>query len=205
MFIDWELVGEMVDAIGGVWYDVPYRMYYKDPYQDLSIDVQRGYQLLDGDLAMQVVRWRKNNMGVASGGTGSDLNRLQVQQGFLKAVLKQVLQIDNVTRIGELAELFESRVESELTLENMIWFATQAVFHGLDVDSVEFVTMPLIGYTDYVYPNQRELLELINDKLNPYTDRVTLNELDLIRVNGDGSLSSSTGVLADPKAAAPRQ
>lgn len=205
VFIDWELVGEMVDAIGGVWYDVPYRMYYKDPYQDLSIDVQRGYQLLDGDLAMQVVRWRKNNMGVASGGTGSDLNRLQVQQGFLKAVLKQVLQIDNVTRIGELAELFESRVESELTLENMIWFATQAVFHGLDVDSVEFVTMPLIGYTDYVYPNQRELLELINDKLNPYTDRVTLNELDLIRVNGDGSLSSSTGVLADPKAAAPRQ
>ena len=205
VFIDWELVGEMVDAIGGVWYDVPYRMYYKDPYQDLSIDVQRGYQLLDGDLAMQVVRWRKNNMGVASGGTGSDLNRLQVQQGFLKAVLKQVLQIDNVTRIGELAELFESRVESELTLENMIWFATQAVFHGLDVDSVEFVTMPLIGYTDYVYPNQRELLELINDKLNPYTDRVTLNELDLIRVNGDGSLSSSTGVLADPRAAAPRQ
>ena len=206
VFVDWELVGEMVDAIGGVWYDVPYRMYYKDPAQGLYIDVEKGYQLLDGDLAMQVVRWRKNNMGVSSGGgTGSDLNRLQVQQGFLKAVLRQTLQIQNVTRIGQLAELFNSRVESELTLENMIWFASLAVFGGLVADDVEFITMPIYGYGDYVYPNQSGLLELINEKLNPYTDQVTINELDLIRVNGDGSLSSSTGVLADPRAAAPRQ
>lgn len=38
VMIDWELVGKMVDAIGGVYFDVPYHMDYDDDYQDLHID-----------------------------------------------------------------------------------------------------------------------------------------------------------------------
>ena len=52
-----------------------------------------------------------------------------------------------------------------------------------------------------VYPDQAPLLELINQSLNPFLDEVTLDELDLISVSADGNtLSSSTGVLADPTA-----
>ena len=104
VMIDWELVGQMVDAIGGVYFDVPYHMGYDDPYQDLHIHFEPGYQYLNGEDAMNLVRWRKNNDGTATPGGGGDTSRLDVQHQFLKAVLSQTLQLKNVTRIGQLAE-----------------------------------------------------------------------------------------------------
>lgn len=202
--IDWDLVGEMVEAIGGVWYDIPYHMDYDDPYQDLHIHFDKGSQFLNGEDAMKVVRWRKNNKWsrYAKEGGGGDTTRLGVQQGFLKAVLKQTLQIQNLTKITQLAELFGRRVESDLTVENLLWFGKSAIFGGLEVDDVNFFTMPHIGvyqgtYKDRVYPNQDELLAVINEHLNPYVEEVTIDKLDLIQVSKDGNaLSSSTGVLA---------
>lgn len=210
--INWELVGQMVDAIGGVWYEVPWDMWYADSYQDLYIDLEEGYQLLNGDQAMQLVRWRKNMNKVTFSTSGekgvSDLARLEMQHDFLKAVLKQTLQIQNVTKISKLAELFGENVVSDLSIENLFWFGSQAIFGGLSVDDVNFVTMPVLGttaeaYKSHVYPNWGQLLSLINESLNPYVTNVTMKELDLIRVNDDGTLTSSTGVLADPSAAIP--
>lgn len=206
--IDWELVGEMVEAIGGVWFDVPRDMHYDDPAQDLHIHQDKGYRKLNGDDAMQIVRFRHSNDGTAI----SDITRLSIQHDFLKAVLKQTLQIQNMTKITQLADLFGRRVESDLQVENILWFGSQAVFGGLGVDDVEFFTMPFYGasndrnarYRGRVYPNQTELLKVINEKLNPYEEEVTIRQLDLIRVSADGNtLSSSTGVLADPSAGIP--
>lgn len=192
MFIQWELVGLMVDAMGGVEYDVPYHMEYDDPTQNLHIYIEKGLQTLDGEHAMQLVRWRKNNPGVSSGGgTGSDLNRLKVQQGFLKAVLDQLLQIKNVTRINKLAKLLSDNISGNLTLENLCWFGSQAVFGGLKTDQVEFLTMPVLSANPYVYPDSTQLLELINTKLNPYRDDVTMDELDLIYFDADGTMRST--------------
>lgn len=168
--IDWELVGEMVEAIGGVWFDVPRDMHYDDPDQDLHIHQDKGYRKLTGNDAMQIVRFRHSNDGSAI----SDIARLKIQHDFLKAVLKQTLQIQNVAKITQLADLFDRRVESDLQVENIMWFGSQAVFGGLGVDDVEFFTMPYFGagprgsrYYGKVYPNQTELLKLINEKLNP--------------------------------------
>ena len=203
--IDWALVGEMVDAIGGVWFDVPRHMEYYDPFQDLNIYQEKGYRFLNGNDAMQIVRFRHSNDGRAI----SDLERLEIQHSFLKAVLEQTLQIKNITRIGQLIELFNSRVNSDLAVENMLWFAQKAVLGGLKVDDVEFCTMPNAGgsYLEpgyrspatFVYPRQGELLPLINEKLNPFVEEVTIKQLDLMSQNADGSLRSSTGRLAAPE------
>lgn len=202
--VDWELVGEMVEAIGGVWFDIPYHMDYDDPKQDLHIHFDPGMQKLDGKQAMEVVRWRKNSSWspYRGEGGGSDLGRLEVQHAFLKAVLKQTLQIQNVTRIGQLSELFGKRVKSDLSVENLFWFASQAVFGGLKVEDVNFCTMPILGGSyggsTFVYPIQSQLLAIINESLNPFVERVTVRQLDLMSPAGDGSLRSSTGRLADP-------
>ena len=216
--IDWKIVGQMVESIGGVWFDVPKDMWYADPYQDvpLFIDLKAGYQLLNGDQAMQLVRWRKNmdpeTFEVISG--TSDIERLKIQHDFLKAVLSQVLRLKNVTRISELAAVFGENVVSDLSVANLFWFGSQAIMGGLNVDSVNFFTMPF-GYGDYpvqnsagkyvnrsfVYPEQKGLLNKINSDLNPYKKEVTLKELDLIYVKKDGGLASTTGSLADPSMA----
>ena len=192
VFVSWELVGHMVDAIGGVEYDVPFHMEYDDPVQGLHIYVEKGLQTLNGSQAMQLVRWRKNNAGIASGGgTGSDLDRLKVQQGFLKAMLKQALQIKNMSKINELTTLFSEHVEGDLSMQNILWFAKEAVFGGLSVDNVEFVTMPWKSANPYVYPDQNALLALINSKLNPFKESVTISQLDLIYFDEEGNMQST--------------
>ena len=104
-------------------------MYYWDPTQDLLIDVDKGYQKLDGDKAMQVVRFRDGPNGYVNG----DLGRIETQQGFLKALMEQCLQITNVTRIGELAQVFTDNVTTNLSIPNLLWFAQQAVL-GNEMD-----------------------------------------------------------------------
>ncbi len=192
VFVSWEMVGQMVDAIGGVEYDVPFHMEYDDPTQDLHIYIEKGVQRLDGNLAMQLVRWRKNNPGVASGGgNGSDLTRLQIQQGFLKATLKQTLQIKNVGRIDDIARLFAENVEGDLKVENILWFASKAVFGGLNVDSVEFLTMPWKNANPYLCPDEEGLLALVNEKLNPFVEDITADRLDLIYFDSEGNLCAT--------------
>jgi LCP family protein required for cell wall assembly len=58
---------KIVNAVGGVYYDVPPGMQYVDPTQDLYIDLQPGYQLLDGDKALQLVRCRSAYASQISG------------------------------------------------------------------------------------------------------------------------------------------
>ena len=209
--VEWEAVGEMVEAIGGVWFDVPYDMRYWDPYQDLEIVVDKGYQKLSGEDAMGVIRWRQNSDGTRY--PDGDLGRIKTQQAFLKAVVKQMLQVKNAVKLFEFAQIFEKNVTTELSVQNIFWLAKGAVMGGLDMENVEFVTMPsratscwsrlVKNMQSYVVPRPTQLLELVNTKLSPFTKVFTLSDLDIMSVNKDGSVSSTTGVVADGPAALP--
>ena len=217
--VEWEAVGAIVEAIGGVYFDVPYNMDYHDQYQDLVIEQEKGYRKLNGDDAMQVIRWRKNDSNSPYGNPQiGDSGRMQIQQDFLKAVIKQLLQLKNVVNPGKLAEVFRENVETDLSFENILWFGKQAVFGGLSLEDVSFMTMPWTGVyvysrtlsaeygrtmkLDYVVPQANALLDLVNDSPSPFTEKFTLRDLDIMSVNADGSLASSTGRVEDSKAAA---
>ncbi|MDD5913432.1 MAG: hypothetical protein PUC62_04000, partial [Oscillospiraceae bacterium] len=53
----------------------------------------------------------------------------------------------------------------------------------------------------YVFPNAQELLDLVNNELSPFTKKFAMSDLDIMTLNSDGSLSSSTGHVEDGKAA----
>lgn len=74
---------EVVDALGGVFVDVKTRMSYDDPYQDLHIHFEPGRQKLDGERALEYVRWR--------GDARSDLGRADRQKEFLVAAFRRAL------------------------------------------------------------------------------------------------------------------
>lgn len=203
--VEWEAVGEIVEAIGGVYFEVPFDMHYVDPVQDLYIDQKAGYRLLSGEDAMQVVRWRKNNGGVPlpAGADGSDLGRTRIQQAFMAAALKQCLQIKNIPRIRELAQIFTRRVDTELTEGNLFWFAEQAVLGGFSTENLHTCTMPYQtadvysssydAYLSYVVPREEELLEEINEHFNPFEADVTAGNLDLMRLDGAGGAYAAGG------------
>ena len=218
VIIEWDAVGKLVDAIGGVNFDVPRNMNYEDPYQDLSIHISKGYQKLDGKQAMGVIRYRHDN-NMKYGYPDGDLGRIKTQQAFLKAVIQQLLQVKNVGKINQFSKIFQENVETDLSVQNLFWFGQAAIMGGLTMDSVEFVTMPntqkscyspsvsrQVGrnnWQSYVVPDAQELLDLVNNQLSPFTEVFTLRDLDIMSVNEDGSVSSSTGHVEDSRAAQP--
>ena len=151
-------------------------------------------------------------LGYADG----DLGRIKTQQGLLKAMIEQLMSLKNITKVNEFIKVFNENVETDLSLQNMLWFAKQAFLGNssgakLDTAQVNFVTMPNTNvscwsrgyhsYQSYVTPNAQELLELVNNELSPFVEPSTMSDLDIMSVNKDGSVSSTTGHVEDSKAA----
>lgn len=200
VLLEWEAIGELVDALGGVEFEVPFDMDYDDPYQNLHIHQKAGLRVLSGDDAMQVIRHRKNNDGSHSAG---DVGRLSIQQDFLRAVVKKCLQPATFLKIPALAEIFAENVKTDLTVGNILAFAKAA--YGMDpTTGVSFQTAPLAANAWYkgaamVTLDGKGILEIVNNGMNPYLEDIELEDLELIYKKSDGSFGVTNGTLADPK------
>lgn len=171
----------LVDEIDGVDFDVPINMDYDDPIQDLHIHFSKGMQHLNGQQAMEVVRFRHNNDGTGYG--TEDIGRIGTQQKFLKTVAKKLLDVGNVDKLPALVDIFNTYVKTDLTVSNLIWLGTQALDIGMD--NLYFHTLPGDGTGYYrresVYVLDPEAtLTLVNEALNPYTTPITMDEMDIL-------------------------
>ncbi|MDW7668378.1 MAG: LCP family protein [Bacillota bacterium] len=90
VLVDYEGVEAVVDLIGGVEVDVPFRMKYDDPYAKppLHIDFESGVQVINGAESLEYLRFRKSNDGSFGGG---DVSRIERQQDFLKSAAKSAV------------------------------------------------------------------------------------------------------------------
>ncbi|MDR3207760.1 MAG: LCP family protein [Oscillospiraceae bacterium] len=168
----------LVDAVGGVDFDVPQNMNYDDPTQNLHIHLQKGFQHLDGAKAIQLMRYR-------SGYAMADITRMEVQQKFLKAVAKQTLQLGNLFKLGEFIDIANENLSSDLGTGEMIWFGQELM--KLSADDISFYTLPVdAGYLynseDYALVREEEALALINETVNPYRTPRDADDLDLSRL-----------------------
>ena len=123
---------EAIDAIGGVYFDVPERMVYNDPYQDLYIDLYPGYQFLDGDKSEQLVRFRQYTFG--------DMDRTTVQRDFVKAVVEQKLNMSLISKIDDLYEVFSEQIITNMSLSEMIKVASD--LRNLDMNNFRTHVLP---------------------------------------------------------------
>ncbi len=174
---------QVIDAIGGVTIDVPDDMKYKDPYQDLVINLSKGPQTLNGEQAIGFVRFR-------DGYVDGDLGRVEAQQLFIKALLNQMTSPSIVNKIPELANIVKTNMDTDMTVQEMIWFAKQ----GLEIDLATGVNMYVLpGEAHYVWsgsqwlsyylPFEDEILAMVNQSFNPYDTPITADMLDLVDLN----------------------
>ena len=175
ILVDLQGFEALVDAIGGVDFEIPIDMDYDDPYQDLSIHFKAGMQHLDGEEALKVVRFRHNNDG--SGYGSEDIGRMQTQQAFLKAVAQQTLTLSNLSKVGDLVKLFQQYVETDLSLGNLAWLGEKAVSMG--AENISFSTLPGTWRSPYIYLDPDETLTLVNQYLNPYVEDRVIEDLAL--------------------------
>ena len=170
---------------GGIDFYVPCDMDYDDstPDQELYIHYKEGMQHLNGQQALEVVRFRHNNDG--SGYT--DVGRTQTQQKMLTAIAKKVLSWSSLSLFNNFVDIFTQNVKTDLSATDIAWFATQAV--GVDFSTgVSTGTLPGDGDARYngvswCYQLDREgCLEIFNELLNPYTTEITLDMTNMFQV-----------------------
>ena len=166
---------DLVNAIGGVDFYVPIDMDYDDPLQNLSIHYTKGMHHLNGQQAMEVVRFRQNNDGTGYG--SQDIGRMQTQQDFLKAVAKQTLTLSNLDKVGSFAKIFQDSVETDLSLGNLAWLGSEAISIG--VENITFSTLSGEWKSPYIYLDKDAALALVNEHLNPYVEDRVMEDLDI--------------------------
>jgi len=127
--IDTDALVEMVDLIGGVYFDVPIDMDYEDPTQKLYIHVDAGYQLLDGETAEGVVRFRHNQDGSTYPEEygAEDLGRSKTQRAFLTELAKQTLKPANILKIGGFIDIFYENVKTNMNISDIKDYLPYAV------------------------------------------------------------------------------
>lgn len=175
VLVNLEAFRETVDLVGGVEFDVPQDMYYQDPTQNLHIDLKAGKQLLGGEKAMELVRFRK---GYAS----QDIQRTKVQQEFLRALAKKVLSVSSLTKLKEFADVFSTYVTTDLTVGNMLYFAKALM--QCDFDAMKTYTLEgegaMINGGSYYPLYAGKLVQVVNESFNPYDAPVTLDTVNVI-------------------------
>ncbi len=149
-----------IDLLGGVPMEVEKRMVYVDPDQDLVIDLQPGLQRLDGDKAMQYVRYRSDGLG--------DLGRIERQQKFLQALAKEAMAPRNVVRLPALVKEIFASVQTNLSLPEVL----KALTMGIKSYNNGIKGAAVPGHADYIdgisyyIPDRDALTKIIQESLD---------------------------------------
>ncbi|WFA08117.1 LCP family protein [Tissierella sp. Yu-01] len=169
--VDYQIVQDVVEAIGGVEIDVPMNMKYNDPTADppLNINLKKGLQTLNGKQAHDFLRFRHNN-SYTVGYPEGDVGRIKSQQYFVKELVKQTLTAKNIVKIPSLIKTYYENVETNIPLTLMLKSAASA--GKINVESMETATIPgageyIKGISYYIY-NREETNTLVNEMFGEY-------------------------------------
>ena len=180
---------KLVDAVGGVNFNVPVHMAYDDPAQNLHINFEPGMQYLTGTDALKVVRCRKNSDGkgvyphnIYDAYPDADIGRTKTQRELIMAVLKKA--ISQPLNLPTYYDIFMENVETDLKVTDLAYFADKGL--SFDFDNVTTTSLPGDGTVKYkgvdwcyeLYPDK--VLDIVNTSgLNPYTTDITADMLNI--------------------------
>lgn len=179
VIIDTKALVKLVDAIGGVKFNVPIDMDYEDSSQDLYIHLKAGEQLIDGNKAEQLLRFRHNDDGSTypSSYGQQDLGRMRTQREFIVATLKQTLNPINIFRIKQIIDIMAENVNTNMDIATVKSYVPAAVkfnAENIKTDMVPGEPEMCNGVALYI-ANPRKTKEVI-DKLFPEENEENLEE-----------------------------
>ena len=133
--VDFAGFKEITDALGGVDVRVA------ETTSQGGVTFEKGLNHLNGDEALIYVRQRK-------GLPGGDLDRVQRQQNYLRAVMGTVFQQNMLSDLGKTDDLLLAltgaiSVDETLTQANMLGLAFS--LRNLNQNSLTFLTVPIAG------------------------------------------------------------
>lgn len=105
-------VEKLVDALGGVTVYVPQDMKYQDDSQHLYINLKTGKHHLNGNQALQFLRFRYDENG--------DIGRIQRQQLLMRALMEQALNPATLARMPKILNVIQSHIDTNLSVQELL-------------------------------------------------------------------------------------
>jgi LCP family protein required for cell wall assembly len=139
---------QIVDKIGGIWLDIDRRYYHVNngtaAENYANINIQPGYQLVDGENALDFVRYRH---------TDDDYHRIARQQEFVRALKQQFARNFSITALPSIVNTLTKNVEvggnpSDKTVLSWLLFALSLPGGHFFQDRIEGVTGDSMTSTD---------------------------------------------------------
>lgn len=161
---------KIVDIIGGINFDVPIKMDYDDPTQNLHIHLNKGMQKINGEKAEQLLRFRHNNNGSTYSQEygDNDYGRMKTQREFIKETMKQTLQLKNITKAKKIISAVFENVNTNVEEGLIKQYLPYAIEFNTDSILMEQLPGESTKYNDvWVYEyNKKETTSLVKEIQN---------------------------------------
>lgn len=125
---------DVVDAVGGIDVEVPYDYVELDENDQRTIQLEKGFQHLDGRHALALARTRKLD---------SDVERGKRQQMILEAIAREAFSVKSITKYGDVIDAIGDNMKTDMKFDEMKSFL-EYVKGGIP----EITTLSLAGEDD---------------------------------------------------------
>lgn len=150
-------VEKLIDALGGVNMYVPRDMKYQDDSQHLYINLKKGQQHLDGNKALQLLRFRYDEYG--------DIGRVQRQQAFMRSLIEQTLKPATIVQLPDILRVIQDHIDTDLSVEEII--ALTGFASKINRQNTQMLMLPGMFSGDgrheisYWLPNERRIKSMM--------------------------------------------
>lgn len=150
---------KVVDILGGVEIDVEKNMHYVDRRGGLYIDLKKGYRHLNGDKALQYVRFRHDRL--------ADLWRVERQQKFMRALARRMTAPENWTKLPQSIDAIMQNVSTNMTGKDLLSLARLS--KDIPPDQLKTATLPgttgNVKHASYFLPDDKAIRPLVDEML----------------------------------------
>ena len=160
--VDFEGFRYIIDALDGVDIYVEKDMYYVDRAGSLKINLRSGQQILDGEKALEYVRFRADAMG--------DLGRIQRQQKLINAVIEKLLNFESMTKIPFIIDSLSEYINTNIKSNELISLAKLMK----DIDRTKIWTETIKGEPQYI--NGVSYLVVDDHEIKEYVQNIIENK-----------------------------
>jgi len=152
--LDFQAFREIVDALKGVNVNISDDMCYTDTVDGTDIDLKQGPAKLNGDKALDYVRYRKSNCSPKTKGS-DDFDRNQRQNEVLHSMIDKMQSIGGVTKIGGILDAVDENMQTDIERDQLKDMIKQ--YFKISKEDVEFKPVTGTWRSPYVYINEEEL------------------------------------------------
>ncbi|AWE06373.1 transcriptional regulator [Lysinibacillus sp. 2017] len=171
--LNFEAFIDIVDALGGVEVDVPYKLNELDENDKRTVKLDPGFQELNGREALAFARTRKQD---------SDIERGKRQQEVIKAIASKASSFTSITKYDDILEAVGNNMKTDMSFKEM-----KSFFSYLTNGMPRIDTLSLKGYNDmstgtYYYKldngDLEEMKQVLQSHLGLIPDSTDLSSTD---------------------------